>query len=321
MIGKITIGKSFRGCILYCLNDKTQRLNQEQVMKNRSEILLFNKCFGSQKELIQQFNEVRQLNTKLSKPVLHITLSLAPGEKLEKNRMMEICEACAKDFGFENNQFIAINHKDTNHRHFHIIANRIGFDKKTVTDSNNYKRMANFCRKTELKYGLLQVLNPRRFLSKDLKLKPRLDARKQLLKACIQNALMHSKNYAEFEQRMKAKGYHIIKGRGISFIDNKKVKVKGSEVNFSLQMIERLLQKQAIIGLKNDNTNLLSDRKNTKVPSSHLSKTEKDISISGSLKKDISKGLEQLMKPEQNHELSGSELLKKKRKRKLRHHL
>ncbi len=45
MIGKITIGKSFRGCILYCLNDKTQRLNQEQVMKNRSEILLFNKCY------------------------------------------------------------------------------------------------------------------------------------------------------------------------------------------------------------------------------------------------------------------------------------
>ena len=29
MIGKITIGKSFRGCILYCLNDKIQRTNQE----------------------------------------------------------------------------------------------------------------------------------------------------------------------------------------------------------------------------------------------------------------------------------------------------
>ena len=322
MIGKITIGKSFRGCILYCLNDKIQRTNQEEIMKNRAEVLLFNKCYGNQKELIQQFNEVRQLNTKLSKPVLHITLSLAPGEKLENNKLMEICESCAKDFDFENNQFVAIYHKDTHHQHVHIIANRIGFGKRTVNDSNNYKRMANFCRKTELNYGLQQVLNPWRFLSKELKLKPRLDARKQLLKACIQNALKNSKNCTEFEEKMKAKGYQIIKGSGISFIDNKKVKVKGSEVNFSLQTIDRILQKQATLQLKNANTNLLNDRNNTKALSAHLSKTEKDISISGLPKKDILKGLEQLLKPEQSHELSGgAKLLKKKRKKKLRHHL
>ena len=199
-------------------------------MKNRAEVLLFNKCYGNQKELIQQFNEVRQLNTKLSKPVLHITLSLAPGEKLANNKLMEICESCAKDFGFENNQFIAINHKDTDHQHLHIVANRIGFDKKTVSDSNNYKKIANFCRKMELQYELQQVLNPKKFLSKEMRLIPRLDRRKELLKACIKNALNQSKNYAEFEQRMKAKGYQVIKGRGISFIDNKKVKVKGSEV-------------------------------------------------------------------------------------------
>ena len=261
MIGKITIGKSFRGCILYCLNDKIQRPNQEEIMKNRAEILLFNKCYGNQKELIQQFNEVRQLNTKLSKPVLHITLSFAPGEKLANNKLMEICESCAKDFGFENNQFIAINHKDTDHQHLHIVANRIGFDKKTVSDSNNYKKIANFCRKMELKYELQQVLNPKKFLSKEMRLIPRLDRRKELLKTCIKNALNQSKNYAEFEQKMKAKGYQVIKGRGISFIDSKKVKVKGSEVNFSLQIIERMLQKKLIIELKNEKVQSLLSRK------------------------------------------------------------
>ena len=321
MIGKITIGKSFRGCILYCLNDKIQRTNQEEIMKNRAEVLLFNKCYGNQKELIQQFNEVRQLNTKLSKPVLHITLSLAPGEKLENNKLMEICESCAKDFGFENNQFVAINHKDTHHQHVHIIANRIGFGKRTVNDNNNYKKKANFCLNMELKYGLQQVLNPKKFLSKEMRLKPRLDRRKELLRAFIKNALNQSKNYSEFEQKMKAKGYQIIKARGISFIDNKKVKVKGSEVKFSLQTIELILQKQAIAELRNDNTKLLADRNNPKDYSANLSKTEKDISISDSLKKDFSKGLEQLMKPEQNHEPAGAKLLKKKRKKKLYRHL
>jgi len=43
---------------------------------------------------------------------------------------------------------------------------------------------------------------------------------------------------------MKEKGYQITKGRGISFTDEKKVKVKGSEVGYSLQKIEKVLQLQ-----------------------------------------------------------------------------
>ena len=79
MIGKITIGNSFSGCIKYYLEDKIKDQNQVQ-MKNRAEVLMYNKCYGNGKELVQQFNEVRQLNSKLLKPILLITLSLAPGE-------------------------------------------------------------------------------------------------------------------------------------------------------------------------------------------------------------------------------------------------
>ncbi len=319
MIGKITIGKSFRGCILYCLNDKIQEPNQEQVMKNRAELLLFNKCYGSQKELIHQFNEVRQLNTKLSRPVLHITLSLAPGENLDKNKMAEISEACAKDFGFENNQFIAINHTDTRHQHFHIIANRIGFDTKTVSDSNNYKKIANFCRETELKRNLQQVLNPKKFLQKELRLMPRLDKRKERLKNHIVEALHKSRNYSAFEHKMKEKGYKIIKGRGISFIDNLKVKVKGSELTFSLQTIEKILEKQPISESKDVKIKrLLEENFSGNLPGDTLSQG-KDLSPSALLQNDISKTLEELMKPEQNLDLSTQELLKKKRKKKKQH--
>jgi len=69
--------------------------------------------------------------------------------------------------GFENNQFIGATLNNTDHRHVHIIANRIGFDKRTVSDSNSYKKIAAFRRETELKYGLKQVLSPRRYLSKE----------------------------------------------------------------------------------------------------------------------------------------------------------
>jgi len=76
---------------------------------------------------------------------LHITLSLAPGEQLPQDKLMEMCEHCAGEMGFENNQYIAVHHLDTNHQHIHIVANRIGFDKRTVSDGNNYQKIAKYC--------------------------------------------------------------------------------------------------------------------------------------------------------------------------------
>ncbi|MEO5996578.1 MAG: relaxase/mobilization nuclease domain-containing protein [Chitinophagaceae bacterium] len=82
---------------------------------------------------------MRRLNPKLSKPVMQVTLSLPPGEHLSKDKWMEMTHECAKDMGFENNQFIAIYHKDTSHDHLNIVANRVGFDMRTVSDSKSYK--------------------------------------------------------------------------------------------------------------------------------------------------------------------------------------
>jgi len=84
MIGKIFIGKSFRGCISYCLEDKTPTDENKMTIKNRAELFMCNQCFGDKHELIQQFDEVRKLNLQYSKPVLHISLSQAPEEKLQK---------------------------------------------------------------------------------------------------------------------------------------------------------------------------------------------------------------------------------------------
>ena len=322
MIGKITVGKSFRGCLLYCLNDKRQEQSHEQVMKNRAELLLFNKCGGSQRELIQQFNEVKQLNPKLAKPVLHITLSLAPGEQLPKDKLMEMCEQCAREMGFESNQYVAIHHLDTNHQHIHIVANRIGFDKHTVSDSNNYQKIAKYCRKMELKYELKQVLSPKLYLSQKERLIPRQDMRKERLREHIKQSLAQSKNYADFERLMKEKRYTILKARGISFIDDKKVKVKGSEVGYSLQTIERILEKQTVLSVtqptekeRSSQLNITYDQQLKREPAK-----EYDFSPVDNFTKESSKTIEQMIKPEQTNNHINHELLKKKRKRKRHYH-
>ncbi|MDQ2720450.1 MAG: relaxase/mobilization nuclease domain-containing protein [Bacteroidota bacterium] len=318
MIGKITIGKSFGGCILYCLNDKVQRSDEAENLKNRSEILLFNKCFGNQRELIEQFNEVRQLNRKLSKPVIHVTLSFAPGERLPNNKLMEISEDCAKHFGFENNQFLAVIHKDTKHQHVHLIANRIGFDLKTVSDGNNYKKMSEFCRKTEISYELQEVMSPRRFLSREARLQPRFDQRKNLLKQDIKDSLIQSKSYEEFSHKMRDNGYEILKARGISFIDKEKVKVKGSEVNFSLQTIEKILGGQLTMEKKID---FLNQAMGERLHQKQQLELKEDTGLrsrhdSQSYNQSL---LQTLMKAELNNNLPDKDFIKKPKKHRSQH--
>ena len=324
MIGKITIGKSFKGCLLYCLNDKLQDQKKEQVMKDRAEILLFNQCYGNQKELIQQFNEVRQLNSKLLKPVLHIILSLAPGEQLSKDKLMQLCQDCAKDMGFENNQYVAIHHKDTNHQHLHIVANRIGFDKRTVSDSNNFQKMASYCRRMELKFNLSQVLSPRKFLPKDQRQIPRHDERKEKLKNNIQTALNQVKNYQQFEQVMKVLGYQVLKARGIAFIDDKKVKIKGSEVGFSLMKIEKILglkQNYSEIN-KHKNFQLEESQKQDRnigkispwLPQKIISKKQSRSLIDQ--QKKVTELIYQIIESDKISDQLGTQLLKKRRKKK-----
>jgi len=75
----------------------------------------------------------------------------------------------------------------------------------------------------------------------------RHDQRKEQIKEHIRQSLRGSRHYQEFERKMKEKGYQVIKGRGISFIDSRKVKVKGSELNFSLQTIEQIIQRQRLV--------------------------------------------------------------------------
>lgn len=249
MIGKFVLGSGFRGCIRYCLEDKLLKASASNAalpMLNRADVLMYNMCFGSKKELIKQFTDVRKLNRQQNSPVLHLTLSMAEGELLDRSQLLGLIDDCAKELGFSENQFLAIEHLDTAPRfqHLHIVANRIGFNGKTnVSDSNSYKRMADFCRKMEIKLGLQQVLSPRAFLPSDQKEIPRNDRRKDGIKSTLQKLLKESKTMEDFSKAAKVQGIQVVKSRGISFVDDKGVKVKGSEIGMSLQVIEKQLTK------------------------------------------------------------------------------
>lgn len=250
MIGHVSKGASFFHCISYCLEDKiklTEQMKQQLAQadhlqhKDRAEVLEYNLCFGDKYELTEQFRDVMKLSRQVEKPVLHLSLRLAPGDSLTREQWLEIGREVAKEFGVADHQYICVLHKDTKEQHIHIAANRVGFDGKVASDSNSYKRMAALCRRLEKQYNLTQVLSPRAFLSPEERRLPRHDQRKENLRENIRKTLNEVSLFSEFQKKMEDLGYQVIKGRGISFIDDKKVKTKGSEVGFSLAKIEKIL--------------------------------------------------------------------------------
>jgi hypothetical protein len=119
---------------------------------------------------------------------------------------------------------------------------------------------------------------------------------------------------------MKHKNYEIIKGRGIAFIDPKKVYIKGSEVGFSLSVIEKLLGKSLA-----EKQRLFESQKSQEKSQrlSYLPKMkERSQNQIHEVKQDFSKAIEILLRAEEMRQQTPHELLQKKRKRKHQsHHL
>jgi len=245
MIGKFIVGKSFSGLIRYLLNDKIATAGSKRPpMEGRAEVLCYNNIYGSQKEIIQQFKEVSQLNRRQTRPVLHLSLSFAKSDLVTNDLIFNIADDLANEFDFEDNQYLLVRHSDTeeSHAHVHLCVNRINLKGKTnVSESHSYKRMSDFCRKMEEKYGLQKVLAPRRFLPKNQRLIPRKDNRKLQLKELIKAALSKSKSMEDLKHQLAEQDIKLIKGRGLSFVDQKSMRVKGSELGYSLTKIEKEL--------------------------------------------------------------------------------
>ena len=140
----------------------------------------------------------------------------------------------------------------------------------------------------------------------------------------IRRTIYKTKTFDQFVAMMQAQGYKVIKGRGISFIDNKKVKIKGSEVGYSLAIIERNLF--ALHQLKTDRDFFKQFDRKEPLKSSpnaidNTSTSYANNSIANQFKNDISETIDALLKPEQIPEHVSPELLMKKKEKKKKRNL
>lgn len=202
MIGKTSVGKSFGGCVGY---------QYEKVEKGIGEVILSQGVRDyNREEMTADFNAQRKMNPDLSMAVWHTSISFRPEEaaRLDVAKMQAIAQDWIKGMGLEKTQYAVIRHTDTEHPHFHIIANRVGNDGKAISDSHNFARSQKLLRQLEQKHGL-QVLTEKKEKRQSLARVPEPDRTRINLRDQVRGMVANSTTLEQLRQRVQAKGIQM----------------------------------------------------------------------------------------------------------------
>lgn len=205
MIGKITIGKDFYGVLAY---------NEKKVSEGVGYVIDSNIEHSSSVKMTQEFNLIRQLRPGLGKAVLHVSLNLPHSDQLNDKEFAAFGYDYLMKLGFDNNQFIMYRHTDTKHEHIHIVANRVRYSGRLVSDSNIKRKSRSILNDLEKKYGLTQTLkkasNKKSLTQKEIEKTLRTGEVpvKLILQKKLDAAISIAKNLAEFIKLLQEQNVH-----------------------------------------------------------------------------------------------------------------
>ena len=213
MIGGITKGSCFSGCVEYALALKE---------KNKEARLLYSEGLmtDTPKDIIDGFECQRHLNSRVQHWCGHISLSYSPEDsaRLSDEVMVKLALEYMDKMGIKNTQFIIARHLDKEHPHCHIVYNRVDNDGKCVSDSFEYYRNNEICDEMKKKYGLTYGENKDNVKTQSLK--GRLKIRQEIYLA-VQAAKKLAKDWTTFQRELAQKGVTVRKKfrRGSTEVD------------------------------------------------------------------------------------------------------
>ena len=156
MMGKITKGGSFRGCVEYVTRKKKDNPDGTPCSKWRIIDLKDVSDFAGRESIIASFEDNRALNPRLKNPVGHISLNFHADDKdkIDEAKMVEIARKYMERMGIVDTPYIVVQHLDKDYPHCHIVFSRINNYRETISDKNDYERNKDICLDLTKEYGL-----------------------------------------------------------------------------------------------------------------------------------------------------------------------
>ncbi|KAB8318298.1 hypothetical protein SD81_016805 [Tolypothrix campylonemoides VB511288] len=149
MIGNITKGNGFYGCVAYVLG------------KSDAQLINTNMAGTTAAQLAWEFRSFANKNPRVQKPVLHLSFSPAVGDRmLDEWELCQIGQHLLDGLKLSNNQFILVQHNDAffdgqPRPHAHMVINRVSYDGECNDDYLDYYRTEKLLRQIEKQYDLI----------------------------------------------------------------------------------------------------------------------------------------------------------------------
>jgi hypothetical protein len=129
MIGNVTMGNYFGGALAYIYKIGVNLPDYKKPVQIET-----NNVVGNIKQMAWQMAEHAYNSRRLLQPVLHISVSFAPEDNLTQAKEVEAVKAFIKYFGIseEKHQYVIVKHFDSKNSHYHVIANKLNLDNKSL---------------------------------------------------------------------------------------------------------------------------------------------------------------------------------------------
>ena len=189
--------------------------------------------------MTEDFNRIRKINPDLGNAVWHTSVSFPEADRGKVND--ELMKSIAKDYAekFKLEQYAVIKHSDAKHEHFHIVANRVKYNGKTVSDQFSASRGVELSKRLELKYELSQDKTKHLELTNRQALRGHSKVKYEIYEA-VQKELPKCKSIDDLKGKLEAYGIDTQlkmqstgKVYGVSFAKGKEC-FKGSEIDKNL---------------------------------------------------------------------------------------
>ena len=120
MIGKVTAGTSFQGLQAYLVHGKDGR------QRDRVAWIASRNLMSDDPELAARImRATAQRSVRVEHPVYHLSISLPPGEHLDREGMLAVADRTLRDLDLHEHQVLIVAHNDTPHQHIHLVINRV----------------------------------------------------------------------------------------------------------------------------------------------------------------------------------------------------
>lgn len=212
-------GRSFKGVMTYLLHDPNTTESNERVDWTVNEnmvtecphrgwkVMAYTAMTQDQLKLASGMSKAGRITEK---PVLHYSLSWHPNQYPDKDEMLEAARRSIAALDLQEHEAIIVAHRDTPHKHCHVVINRIHpVTGRVANQSHSKRKLSKFAHQLELEGGKIYCYQRK----ENFEMQQQTQKPTQYGDPVIRDAWEQSRNGREFIQHLSREGYYLCRGR------------------------------------------------------------------------------------------------------------